>query len=148
MSGLVPFNRRMSELMNAGFGDLYSMFDDFFADGFPIGRGLARGTFKVDIHEDNKNYYISAELPGVSKEEINITLDEGRLQIAVIRDESIEKEQKNYVHRERRYCSMQRNLFLPDADSKDIKAKMNNGVLEMVVPKKERPDRSIKIDIE
>jgi len=138
----------MSDLMNVGFDDFHNMLDDFFGEGFPFGRSLARSSFKVDIHEDNNHYYIAAELPGVSKEEINITLDEGRFRISVVRDESVEKEQKNYVHRERRYCSMQRNLFLPDADSKDIKAKMENGVLSIMVPKKEKPDKSIKIDIE
>ena len=148
MAGLIPFNRRNSDLIGSGFGDFYNMLDDFFTEALPFRRSLSGDTFKVDVQEDEKNYYVSAELPGVKKEEINVAVDEGKLQILVVRDEKIENDNKNYIHKERRYCSMQRNIFLEDANAESIKAKLEEGVLKIVVPKKEKSDSSVKIEIE
>lgn len=148
MAGMVPFNRRKNELASTGFEDFYNMLDDFFTDGWPGRRSLATDTFKLDVKEEEKNYTIEAELPGVKKEEINISLDDGRLLISVTRDEKNEEEKKGYVHRERRYSSMQRSIILPDADSEGIKAKLDNGELTVTVPKREKKDTSVMIDVE
>jgi len=148
MAGLVPFNKRKSDLMNVGVDDFYNVLDDFFSDAWPFRRGAAVSTFKVDIQEDDKNYFVAAELPGVKKDEISIAMDDGRLQISVDRDENIEDNSKNYVHRERRCSSMQRSILLADADAKSIKAKLDNGVLSVTVPKKEVEDHTVKIEIE
>jgi len=148
MAGLVPFNRRTPDLLSSTFDDFYNMLDDFFTDNWPFRRSLAADTFKIDVLEDDKNYYIAAELPGVKKEEINVTIDEGRLQISVNREENVEEEGKNYIHRERRHTSMQRNIFLADASDEGVVAKLENGVLNITVPKKEKPDKSVPIEIE
>ncbi len=148
MSGLVPFNRKRSELANVGFGDFYNMLDDFFADGWPLRRSLGSDTFKLDVKEDEKAYTVTADLPGVKKEELNLSMEEGRLQISVNREEKTEEENKNYVHHERVCCSMQRNIYLADADEGAVKAKLEDGVLTITVPKKEKKDTSIAINIE
>jgi HSP20 family protein len=124
------------------------MLDDFFTDGLSARRSLVCDTFKVDVREDEKNYIVEAELPGVKKEEISISLDESRLNISVTRDEKVEEEKKNYLHRERRYCSMQRSIYLNEADNAGIRAKLENGELTVSVPKKQNVDTSVKIDIE
>jgi HSP20 family protein len=148
MAGLVPFNRKKTDLINTGFDEFYNMLDDFFTDGWPFRRSLIGNTFKVDIQEDNKSYFIAAELPGVKKEEVNIEMNDGRLLISINRDEQTEDERKNYIHKERRYCSMQRSVFLADADNKGINAKLEEGILKIIVPKIEKPDNTVKIDIE
>lgn len=144
---LVPFNRR-ADLMNIGFGDIYNMLDDFFAEGVPFRRNLAADTFKVDLSEDDKNYFIEAELPGVEKDEISVSIEEGRLQISVTRGENTEKKDKNYIHRERRYSSMQRSIYLADADNENIKARLDNGVLNITVPKKGKQENMTAVTIE
>ncbi|MGI6249394.1 MAG: Hsp20/alpha crystallin family protein [Acutalibacteraceae bacterium] len=148
MAGLVPFNRRRGELARTGFNDFYNMLDDFFTDGWGPRRNLACDSFKIDVQEDDKGYTIEAELPGVKKDEISINLNDGRLLISVVRDENVEEEKKNYVHKERRYCSMQRSILLGDADTEQIKAKLENGELTISVPKKEKADTSIDIKID
>jgi HSP20 family protein len=55
---------------------------------------------------------------------------------------------KNYIHRERRFSSMSRSIMLTDADNKGVKAKLEEGVLHISVPKKAKPDNTIVIDIE
>lgn len=148
MANLIPFNRRRADLASSGFSDFYDMLDDFFAESWPFRRSLAGDTFKVDVKEDDKNYYIDAELPGVNKEDINLAFDDGRLQISVKREEELEDKGKNYIHRERQLCSMQRNIFLAEAADEGITAKLENGILSIVVPKAEKPDKSIEIEIE
>ncbi len=148
MKGLVPFNRKKNDLMNTGFDDFSSMLDDFFGDSWPMRRSLQSDTFKVDVQEEDKEYIVQAELPGVKKEEVNLSLEDGRLRIAVHRDEEKEEKDKNFIHKERRYCSMERNIFLQEADSEGISAKLEDGVLKIHIPKTEHIDTSKKIEIE
>lgn len=75
-------------------------------------------------------------------------MEDGRLKISVNKEENIEEKNKNYIHRERRYSSMNRNIFLADADCGKIKAKLEDVVLAITVAKKEKLDTSVKIDIE
>ncbi len=148
MAGLVPFNRNRLTVRNAGFEDFYNMLDDFFSDTWTPRRSLSSDTFKVDVQDNEKEYCIDAELPGVKKEEINLEMNEGKLTISVNREESLEEEQKNYVHRERRYSSMQRAIYLQEASGDDIKAKMEDGILNIIVPKIDKKEQSVKINID
>ncbi|NMA25664.1 MAG: Hsp20/alpha crystallin family protein [Clostridiales bacterium] len=148
MAGIVPFNRKRADILSTGFDSFQNMLDDFFTDGWPFRRSLWGDTFKVDVQDNKTEYIIEAELPGVNKEDIRLALNEGRLNISINRDEAIEEKNKNYIHRERRYASMSRSVMLADADAAGIKAKLDNGVLTVTVPKKTKPDNSMVIDIE
>lgn len=148
MSGLVPFNKKNRSLIFDDFGDFYNMVDDFFNFNWPSKRNLMKDTFKVDVQEHDNNYLVEAEVPGIDKNEINIEMNEGRLNISIKREESINEEKKNYIHKERRYSSMSRSIYLEDAKSEGIKASLENGVLKINVPKESRPNNSIKIDID
>jgi HSP20 family protein len=144
MAGLVPFNR----FRPAGFEDFYNMLDDFFNDTRPIRRSLSRDTFKIDVQDNEKEYIIEAELPGVAKDEISLQFNEGKLSIAINKEENIEEEKKNYIHKERRVSSMQRSLYLADAQADEISAKLEEGVLTLTVPKQNKRDSSVKISID
>ncbi len=149
MAGLVPFNRRRRDLMSPGLDDFQNMLDDFFTGDWTKPRRLMQDTFKIDVKEDDKEYTVEAELPGVNKEDVNLSIEDGRLCISVNKEEVKEdRDEKNYIHRERRYTSMQRNVFLADAADEGIKAKLNDGVLEITVPKKVEEDKSKAIEIE
>lgn len=148
MTGLVPFNRKNTGLRNTGFGDFYNMLDDFFSDSWSPSRSLEQDTFKINVQQNDTEYLIEAELPGISKEEIKLDLNDGRLSISVQREEKINEEKKNYIHRESRFSSMSRSIYLEDADSKGIKAKLDNGVLNITVPRQERAVKAEQIEIE
>jgi len=105
-------------------------------------------TFKIDVQEENGQYIVEAELPGIQKNDVNLSLDDGRLTISVNKEENIEQKNKNYIHKERRYSSMSRSIYLADADAQGVKAKLENGVLTINVPKIQKSDTSIKIDID
>ena len=143
MAGLVPFNRRSNSFPGNGFEDFYYLLDDFFTPRSP-----ERTTFKIDVQDEEGQYLIEAELPGVKKEEVGLNLDEGRLTISVNREESVEEKQKNFLHRERRATSMSRAIYLADADIDGIKAKLDNGVLSVTVQKQNKQVTSRKIDID
>ena len=143
MAGLIPFNRR-NELATR---NMYNMMDDFFNDAWPFRRSLVNDTFKVDVQESDSAYTIEAELPGVQKEEINLSLDDGRLSISVERSEDVNKDGSNYIHRERHYSSMQRALYLGDAANESVEASLNDGVLKIVVPKRTISNATKHIEI-
>lgn len=149
MSGLTPF-RRSSSLFRTDFPDFSNFIDNFFNDmwSFPFRRSFFADTFRIDVQESDKEYYIEAELPGVKKEDINLELDDGRLLISVERSENIDEENKNYIHKERRYASMQRSVYLSDAKPDGIKAKLKDGVLSIRVEKENKGSNRKRIEIE
>lgn len=149
MFGLTPFNHNnVVQNNNKGVTDFYNAIDDFFNDSFLPFRSLRDDTFKVDIKETDKAYLIEAEMPGVKKEEINLDYRNDSLIIAVQRNEEVNEEKENYVHRERRMSSMQRSVYLRDINEEGIEAKLEDGVLKVNVPKQEstqNPKRRIEI---
>ena len=146
MAGLVPFNRGGSYLTPKGTRGFYNMLDDFFSDSF-FPRNLIFDTFKVDVKEDEKAYKIEAELPGVNKEDISLSLNEGRLNISVRREEKVNEEKENYVHRERRYGSCERSIYLGEADPNAIEAKLEDGLLKVTVQKQDKAEGTKNIEI-
>lgn len=151
MSGLVPFRRRRSSLdrrFDEFFNEFYTMMDDFFNTPWPSNMVQNIGGFRVSIQEKDDEYIVEAELPGVRKDEIDIDLDEGRLNIFVERDENIGKDDKNYVYRESRQYSMGRSLYLRDAKADGASARLENGILYINIPKEKNISRSKRIEIE
>jgi HSP20 family protein len=150
MAGLIPFNRRNAELARTGTGfeDFYNMLDDFFSDNWLSGRNLSKDTFKIDISEADDGYHIEAELPGVKKEEISLGIEDENLLISVNRAEETNDEGKNFIHRERRTSSMSRRIRLAGADPDSITAKLEDGVLNITIPKSEPVNTTRTIEIE
>jgi len=150
MPGLIPFNRKNTNLTRAdtGFDSLYNMLDDFFNDSLAPSRNLLRDTFKIDIKETAREYQIEAEVPGIKKDEIGLNVENDELCISVNRVEEVNDENKNYIHRERRASSMSRRIRLANASLDEIKAKLEEGILTVTIPKYEKSDNSRKIEIE
>ena len=151
MAGLIPFNRRNTGMARAGVGfeDFYNMLDDFFSDGLmQPSRSLLRDSIKIDIEETDTEYHVEAELPGIRKEEIDLNVEDENLCITVNRTEETGKDGKNYIHRERRVSSMSRRVRLVDAKLDEIKAKLEDGVLTITIPKDVKTPLSRRIDIE
>ena len=144
MAGLVPFNHRWSDMAPRS---VFDMMDGFFNDSWPFGRNLMNDTFKIDVKETDTAYTIEAEMPGIKKEEISLSLNDDRLMICVQRNEEVKNDSESYIHRERRCSSMERSLYLADATGDNIDAALVDGVLKITVPKKTRADASRQIEI-
>lgn len=99
------------------------------------GRGLAPA---LDVHEDEKQYAISVELPGVKKEDVQVELQEGTLTIRGEKSSEREEKKEQRRYTERSYGSFSRSFRLPtDADAEHLDASFRDGVLTITLPKTE-----------
>ena len=103
----------------------------------------------VDIKETDKEIQIKADLPGMKKEDINISVDEDQLVIKGERREEEEKIDKDYVRIERSYGSFYRSFKIGvPVKSDQIKASYKEGVLELVLPKAEvKKPKKVEIEL-
>jgi HSP20 family protein len=94
---------------------------------------------KVDAAEDDKAYRISAEIPGVRKEDIKVSVVDNEVTIsAEVKRQSEKKEGERVVHSERYYGAVSRAFTLPQAvDEEGAQAKYDNGVLTLTLPKRD-----------
>ena len=150
MAGLIPLNRLHNGFArtSTGFEDFNSMLDDFFNDSWMLGRSLTRDTFKIDIEETEAAYCIEAELPGTKKEAIDLRVEAETLCVCVNCDEAVNDDGKNYIHRERRVSTMSRRIRLANAKLDEITAKLEDGVLTVLVPKIQKANSQRKIAID
>lgn len=117
-------------------------FDNFFEGFFrPVRRSSESGTLTppVDVSERDKEFVVMAELPGIKKEDINITLQDSVLTIsAESKQETEDKQGERVIRRERRYGKILRSMQLgQNVDESKVQASFTNGILELILPKKE-----------
>lgn len=92
----------------------------------------------TDIKEEVNQFVIHADLPGVAKENIEVSMENNLLTIQGKRNEEFETKQHGYIRRERLIGTFYRQISLPNtANGEHIGAKLNHGVLEITIPKKE-----------
>lgn len=115
----------------------FDLFDDFFGDDFFTKR--PSNLMKTDIREKKDKYVIDVDLPGFEKENINISLNNGYLEIsAKVERENNNDDEERYVRQERFYGACSRNFYVgDDITEEDISAEFKNGILKIEVPKKE-----------
>lgn len=130
--------------------DFWDFSRRFFDDALGQSFGDS-GSFKTDIIEKDDAYLVEAELPGMSKENIELDFKDNVLSISAKQETATEEsdEDRNYIRRERSTRSFSRQFILQDIDEDSIKARFENGILEVTLPKQSpTPKASKKIDIE
>lgn len=120
------------------FADMEDMFKGFLLRPVRMGDVPVLARVKLDVSEDDKAYKVHAELPGVKKEDIKVTVDGNVVSIAAeVKREKEKKEGEKVVHSERYFGSLTRSFTLDgDVDESAAQARYNDGVLELVLPKK------------
>jgi HSP20 family protein len=92
----------------------------------------------VDIKEENNKFVILADIPGVKPEDIEVSMEGGVLTVKGTKDSEVKTEKEGYKRVERTFGSFYRRFSLPDsANDEAINAKCKNGVLEIIIPKRE-----------
>lgn len=117
-----PFNRSFFRNFNSSFGN---------AD---------QSVLRTDVKEKDGHYELSMELPGYNKEDVQAKLENGYLTISAKHDNSKDEKDSagNYVRRERYYGQCSRSFYVGDeVTQEEIKARFENGVLDLIIPKKE-----------
>ncbi len=123
------------------------VFDDVFDSFFkPMFYEEKFNTMKTDIKENENSYVMDIEIPGFEKKDIGISLENGYLTISAKKEEKQEGKKENYLRRERNY-SCSRSYYVGDVDKDKVKAKYENGVLVVEIPK-EQPELPAKHNIE
>lgn len=103
----------------------------------------------LEIHEDENQFTMSIDVPGIDRKDIDISVTGNTLTIKGERNEETKKKEKGYFYSERRYGSFQRSVQLPsEVESEKILANYKDGVLEVVIPKSEKAKpKQIKVDV-
>ena len=132
-------------LMPSIFGE--NLFDDDWMD-FPFDRDFwgrtnsktTKNLMKTDIREHDAGYELDIDLPGFKKDEIKVELENGYLTISATKGADNDEQDKKgkYIRRERYAGTMQRSFYVgDDVTQEDIKAKFENGILRLSIPKKD-----------
>lgn len=136
MSSLRTFNHPQNSLDN-----FQQLVDNFFGRGLP---SLADAGFHMpatDISETAEAYNISAELPGIKKEDIRVSLHDGVLAIEAESKSEHEEKGDTQIRSERRYGKFVRRFTLgTNVNEQTVQAKFDNGVLKLTIPKQKEPE--------
>ena len=134
-------------LLPAIFGE--NLFDDFMNDNFernffgsrnPLYGKHSKNLMKTDVKETDNGYELDIDLPGFKKDEITAHLEDGYLTVSAAK--GVDKDEKDkegrYIRRERYSGSMTRSFYVGNAvTEQDIKAKYEDGILSLSIPKKD-----------
>lgn len=153
MFELRPYNRRRVSTYNP-FRELEALEKAFFENPFrDTGNFIKEASlsdFKTDITDEGDHFLLVSDLPGFDKKDINIEIDNENLTISAERKSEVKDEEKDkYICMERSYGKYVRQFGLEGINSDEIKAKYENGVLRLELPKKkeEKPEtRTLEIE--
>lgn len=124
------------------FSELRDPFSEDFFKGFalrPVFRMMeSEPQMRLDLSEDDKNFFVKAEIPGVKKEDIKVSVDGNLVSLsAEVKKEKEQKEGAKLIRSERYYGSVSRSFTLDESvDQSAALAKYENGVLQLTLPKK------------
>jgi len=134
--------------VDAIFDDFRRSFDVIMRPYYPLETRMQEFSMlpvryaPLDLIDEGPHYSIHAELPGFTKDEVDVQINNDGMSIRAKKETEKEEKKKNYLHRERAYSSFERSVSFPEeVDPDKAEGKMNNGVLELKIPKKEpRPE--------
>lgn len=124
-------------------GNGFNLFDGFFPEFAYDTKAM-----RTDIKENEKEYLLDVELPGLNKDEVKISLDDGYLTIATCKNETKEENNDKYIRKEIHTAKQERSFYFGNVDESKISATFNNGILKISVPKEELPQLDTKKYIE
>lgn len=139
------FQREMNDLFQSFFAETLPHLWRSSEAAMPFGIGPA-----TDVIETDKDFKITAELPGMDAENISVTVNDGYVTIKGEKEEEAKEEKNGYFRQERSFGEFQRVIALPQnmADLDKAEANMNKGVLMIRVPKKtDARSKARKLDV-
>ena len=152
MFGLVPFGSRKDLAAGNAPRSIWDVFNEpfFHDDFFPTMSDFnTAGGMRVDVKDNGDSFELTADLPGMKKEDVNLTYQNGYLTIAAVQQkENSEQDDKgNYIRRERHMGSVSRSFYIDNIDESKIDAEFKDGVLTVKLPKSAEVQHSATINI-
>jgi len=136
-SGLIPINPLRGDGVTSLF-DMMTDLDRFFSH--PL---FNLNPLRTDIRETDNEYLVEAEIPGMEKQDIKVSVHDGVLAIRAERNTDVKEERNGYIRRERSVGTVERRFALAeDADEEHIEARYENGILRVIIPKAKRPGKA------
>lgn len=138
MFELRPFNRRRDDIMER----FTKVFDDVFNQDFFPSVSRDYQSLRTDITESNDAYFVEADLPGFSKDDIRIEIENNQLTIRAKREDEKEERDKDdrIIRKERHFGEFVRSFYVENIDQDRVDATLENGVLKITLPKL-KPDK-------
>ena len=129
-------------------GNVFRNFASVFPGVFDSDAAEGGRNPKVDVFDDGGNFVVSAELPGVSREDLDIDVKDNRLTIKGEKKLENKTEKEGYLRVERSYGLFERSFFLDDnIDRENIKAEYKDGVLRLTLPRKQdEPSKKVEVN--
>ena len=133
-------NDEINTILNRNFDSLFPEFvynEDY--------KDMDKLSMPVELHEQDKEYCVHAELPGVKKEDLDIDIDKNHLTINAKKEEEKKEEDSHYTKSEFRYGEFSRTIYFPeDIDVEKTTAQLENGILKIDAPKKDADKEKVK----
>ena len=133
-------NDEISSILNRNFDSLFPEFiynEEMCND--------SKYAMPVELHENENEYCVKAELPGVKKEDLDIDIDKNNLTINAKKEEETKEDTKGYRKSEFKYGEFSRTVYFPqDINIDKTDAKLEHGILKIIAPKAEPEKESIK----
>ena len=126
MNYLIKRNQSTFDALDDAFNSFFKPM--FFEEKYNV--------MKTDIRENEKSYLMDVEIPGFEKKDISLSIEKGYLTISADKKECSDKKE-TYLRRERN-CRVSRTYYVGEVNRELIKAKYENGVLQIEIPKKEK----------
>ena len=152
---LVPFWHSGFDELDRVFNNFKRDFEHFFTPSLtatkPFHSIFESSSTTCDLVDEGEQFVITADMPRIKKDEINLDVGDDYVDISAQHKESDEEKKKKYIRKEHSEISLHRRLTLPErVKSEHVKAKLNNGVLTVELPK-EKPTpqpKTTKIHVE
>jgi HSP20 family protein len=152
MFGLVPFGARKDLAKREDpFSQIFDVFNEpfFHTELAPFASDWGARSFRVDVKDKGDAYELTAELPGMKKENIALSYENSYLTIEAKHEEQKDEKDDNgsYIRRERSTGSMSRSFYIDGIDEAKASAEFTDGVLKVELPKQTKAEISRHIDI-
>jgi len=146
--GITRKNNNSTPELRSFRNDVNRLFDEFF-DRPAAGLFDSEWLPAIDVYDDEKNFYIKADVAGIEEKNLDVTINGNVLTLSGKKSEERKDEGKNYIFSERRAGSFSRSVTLPSGfKQKEIKGELKNGVLTITIEKeKSAKSEKIKIDV-
>jgi len=138
----------MRRLRRQDEGDVMNHFQKMFEEMQEMGKNIVPGgQMPVDIREENGEIVITADMPGVQKEDISLKADDDQIEITAEGSQEIKEENEKYIRKERSKRMFRRSIPWPSAINPDtVEASYKDGVLEIRAEKEDSEGRDIEIN--